>query len=91
MRNNSRFQRGSGVYTCNCCKKQTRETGYGESGSKLCADCFECAGWFNTCLDNSEDTDEFKQGVRMQQKHIAVSGCANCQKDLDSVMPKGVA
>lgn len=38
---NSRFQQGSGVYTCKCCGKQTRETGACESQVEMCLACME--------------------------------------------------
>jgi len=58
---NSKFQRGSGVYECRCCGKRTRETGSGESGSGLCADCFNDAGLENEHSDGHHD-DEPKPG-----------------------------
>lgn len=39
VRRNDRFRRGSGCYTCWGCQRQTRETGRGESGVGLCAQC----------------------------------------------------
>lgn len=55
MRNNARFQRGSAVYTCAVCKKQTRETGDGESSTGLCRRCFDMAGRENEIADCDQD------------------------------------
>ena len=42
---NSKFQKGSGCYTCECCGKLTRETGKLNSSDaafiKICVRCFE--------------------------------------------------
>ena len=43
------------VYTCSSCKKQTRETGQGESGCDLCAKCYDEAGWENSHTDGNHD------------------------------------
>lgn len=48
---NSRFQAGSGVYTCKGCGKKTRETGNCESNCGLCLVCFEAAGFANSLSD----------------------------------------
>jgi hypothetical protein len=45
------FRRGGrGVYTCETCGRQTRETIQGMD-SKLCGDCWDLAGMENTVLD----------------------------------------
>lgn len=56
---NSRFQRGSGVYTCRICSKQTRETGQSESGAELCAKCYEMSGDENSVADRVITEQEF--------------------------------
>ncbi|KKL04669.1 hypothetical protein LCGC14_2613770 [marine sediment metagenome] len=53
-----RFQKGSGVYTCSFCGKETRETGYGESGSEACRSCFEREGERNIHTDTHFDAPE---------------------------------
>lgn len=40
-----------GVYTCEDCGKQTRETGASESNVSLCVDCYENAGLENEHSD----------------------------------------
>lgn len=57
----SKFQGGmSGtIYKCRCCGKRTRETGEGESGVQLCADCYDAGGRENAHADgyHREDRD----------------------------------
>jgi hypothetical protein len=60
---NDKFQSGSGVYVCSDCGKSTRETGYGESSSGLCAACFRIAEWENALSDGSIDEEEFNKIV----------------------------
>lgn len=51
---NSRFQRGSGVYTCRCCGHRTRDTG-GDGAINGCCDlCFELAGEENSVSDTGD-------------------------------------
>lgn len=40
---NRRFQKGSGVFTCRSCGKQTRENGSGNSYVSLCPVCYDDA------------------------------------------------
>lgn len=55
----SRFQRGSGCYTCRLCGKQTRDTGHDEASCQLCRRCYEFASWENTHSDehDGDNTD----------------------------------
>lgn len=45
----------SGVYTCKCCGKRTRETGECESGVGLCVTCYNEAGLENEHQDGYHD------------------------------------
>jgi hypothetical protein len=64
----NRFVRGSGVYTCNCCKRQTRSTGRGDNEyAGLCAECYDLAGEENTL----SDTGEFYAGAAEVLRLIA--------------------
>ena len=54
----SKFQRGSGVYTCRNCNKTTRETGEGEAGLELCANCFYEGGLENEHYDGYHNAEE---------------------------------
>lgn len=47
----NRFQRGTGCYTCDSCKKRTRATGT----AGLCQDCFDLATIQNGLWDNDAE------------------------------------
>ncbi len=55
MKDNRRFQRGSGVYTCGDCGKQTRDTGHGEADTGLCYRCMQNAEIENFVSDNDDN------------------------------------
>lgn len=61
----SRFQRGSGCYTCRACGKLTRETVEGESSVKLC----------RACLANAERENEHLDGLHADKRD---ERCALC-------------
>lgn len=49
----NRFERGSGMYACRLCGRNTRSTGRGDNeGVRLCEECFELAGEENHLSDN---------------------------------------
>lgn len=50
-----RFERGSGVYKCGVCKKNTRETDEGESNVELCRACYIESGIENEHNDGHHD------------------------------------
>jgi hypothetical protein len=54
-----RFQTGSGCYTCKICGKQTRETGEGESGCKMCLRCYTASLLENDLSDGGVLKDPF--------------------------------
>ena len=59
---NSRFQRGSGCFTCNDCGKQTRSTGRGDNENVgLCVTCYDRAGDFNSYQDGLITREEFNK------------------------------
>jgi hypothetical protein len=69
---NSRFQRGSGVYTCGSCKRQTRSTGRGDNENcGLCVECFEISGIENEIADNVGDPDIPKWQAEIEQLKAA--------------------
>lgn len=50
---NSRFQKGSGMYACRSCDRNTRSTGNGDNeGVQLCEQCYTLAGEENHLADN---------------------------------------
>ena len=63
MRQNSKFARGSGVYVCHACGKQTRETGAEEGTLELCRRCLLEAYAENAASDYGKDSDEARQAV----------------------------
>jgi len=52
--NIKKFQKGETTYTCQSCKKLTRNTGGDERQSNLCLDCYELAGIDNYLTDNGQ-------------------------------------
>ena len=52
----SRFRRGETTYTCESCKKKTRNTGGDERQRNLCLDCFDLAGIDNHLTDNGPES-----------------------------------
>jgi hypothetical protein len=63
-RDDSKFKRGSGAYTCKVCGKKTRATGDGEEFVELCRRCHDEAGLENEHQDGLHD-DKPKQGCPM--------------------------
>lgn len=51
---NSRFQRGSGMYACVSCKRNTRSTGGDNAELRLCEECYEIAGLENAINDHGD-------------------------------------
>jgi hypothetical protein len=52
MTNASKFQRGSGCYTCGYCGRRTRSTGRGDNENcGLCAECYDLSGLENEASD----------------------------------------
>lgn len=68
MRDNRKFQKGSGVYTCINCGKQTRETGDGESSVEMCAACYELGGMENMHSDDGHEGN--------------IADCAECREQM---------
>lgn len=65
---NSRFQKGSGAYKCEGCGKMTRATGRGDCEHvRMCARCYDVAGWVNAVSDGectvAEVPAEFRDEV----------------------------
>ena len=50
------FRRGETTYTCQSCKKVTRNTGGDERQCRLCLDCFELSGIDNYLSDNGAES-----------------------------------
>ena len=57
MKNSAnRFKLGSGVYTCRCCERKTRDTGGDGSMVGNCDICYDLAGYQNMIWDNNIDS-----------------------------------
>lgn len=56
FRKANRFAKGSGVYTCRCCKHDTRATGGDGADVGLCDTCYELAGYDNLIQDSGDLT-----------------------------------
>lgn len=55
----NRFERGSAVYECRCCERNTRSTGRGDNELvQLCAECYDLSGEENHLSDNGEFHDK---------------------------------
>lgn len=63
MSNASHFKRGTGVYQCHVCSRQTRATGRGDNeNAGLCAQCYELAGIENAISDG-DDPSEWRDTI----------------------------
>jgi len=74
---NTRFRRGSGVYTCNCCKKQTRDVNGDAVHCNLCAECYEVAGCENEVSDGHDGAQERLEEA--SELAWRVRGCESCR------------
>jgi hypothetical protein len=77
---NSRFQRGSGVYTCRSCGHDTRDTGGDGSGVRLCDTCYELAGEVNHMSDNGGETYGTHDEVRAMLAYLDKRSAGNAQR-----------
>ncbi len=60
-RNGSKFQKGSGCYTCDSCGKLTRSTGRGDNEhAGLCARCYDMGGDECAIQDGMMTAEEFR-------------------------------
>lgn len=69
MRDNRRFQRGSGTFRCRVCGKMTRETGQGEASVEMCAFDLRLSEAENSLQDGvltPEEFDAFEADLRKQ-------------------------
>lgn len=65
--NASKFQRGSGCYTCQACGRKTRATGRNENEHVgLCAPCYDLAGIENDISDHGETPALLAEAARLR-------------------------
>lgn len=75
----NRFTKGSGMYACRCCKRNTRDTGRGDNeGVQLCADCYDLAGEDNHLSDNGKLYDTPQRVLCMIENVEKLGGDASC-------------
>ncbi len=54
----NRFERGSAMYACGCCGRNTRSTGRGDNELvKMCAECYDLGGEENSLSDTGDFYD----------------------------------
>ena len=68
----------SSVYQCQCCQRQTRETGLGESGCDLCAFCYEVSGFENSLSDGAVTRVEFEAGMVELERQYGARAHIGC-------------
>lgn len=66
VKDNSKFQRGTGVYTCTVCGRRTRETDQDAASLKQCAQCYEIGGLENLVADSSDPEEIAKAEARIK-------------------------
>jgi len=80
---NSRFQKGSGMYACRCCKRNTRATGNGDNdGVLLCVECYDLAGEENHLSDSGEFHSHPARILEMIHAVTLQGGDASCWDEL---------
>ena len=81
----NRFVRGSGLYKCECCGRNTRSTGRGDNENvKLCAECYDLQGLENARQDGCFET-EYESTARMIYASIANLGGDNSGFDIEYI------
>jgi len=63
------FQRGSGVFTCQCCGRRTRITT--QDVDHICAECYDLAGLENTLSDEGPEYFISGRGIQERDRLIA--------------------
>lgn len=62
---NSQFKRGSGMYVCACCKRNTRATGRGDNENVgICAQCYDLAGYENEIQDGYDLDQRARENIK---------------------------
>ncbi len=78
----NRFIKGSGLYRCRCCDRNTRSTGNGDNEHvQLCVDCYDLAGYENMVSDGEELTSDIKSDIINVVAHLAKLGAKVDQWD----------
>lgn len=86
MRDSRRFARGSAVYACRCCKRNTRATGRGDNEHiLLCAECYDLGGEENHLSDNGKFYSSKEEILRLIADVAAKGGNASCWDELKAM------
>lgn len=87
----NRIERGSGVYKCRCCERQTRSTGRGDNELiKLCAECYDLGGEENHLSDNGKLYDSPANVLAMIAAVASKGGDASNWDDLKVAATKAL-
>lgn len=79
----NRFARGSAVYACRCCDRNTRSTGRGDNELvRLCAECYDLGGEENHLNDNGKFYSSKEEILAMIETVVAKGGNAACWAEL---------
>ena len=70
----SRFRRGSAVYACTVCGRQTRYTGAQPLGQRTCPQCYDLAGIENEIRDHYSTLDENRATIDRLIDEVASKG-----------------
>lgn len=71
---NNCFAPGSGMYSCTCCGRKTRQTDPEAAQHRQCAECWELAGLQNQILDGGGEDGSAARRVSELKKVIAEKG-----------------
>lgn len=75
MSRSTTFTKGSGVYTCRCCERNTRDDGNGDSvHCRLCTQCFTIGGLENMVQDGQPLSDFDREELAECKKIIIERG-----------------
>jgi hypothetical protein len=70
---NARFQKGSGAFRCQCCKRMTRDV-IGNAMSDLCPECYEMGGIENEIADRGDPDGSLMREVQALRSTIRQKG-----------------
>lgn len=70
----NRFQRGSGMFACESCKRNTRDTGGDNTSLKMCEECYEIAGIENQISDQGSTPELLAEIEVLKARCIAKGG-----------------
>jgi hypothetical protein len=75
MKKSNRFERGSGVYKCANCGRNTRSTGRGDNEiNGTCAECFDLGGLENQMSDDGETPELLAEAEALRSRIIEKGG-----------------